>query len=165
MNLSNSVVSILAVTGVALSALCFLLLASRAIKERTDGEGAVLPANERIDVLLEAHARSIKRLEQAMAQLAGGERQLAEHMQSAIQQVGVVRFDAFDDMGGRLSFSAALLNAHGDGIIITSINGRQDTRCYAKQVRGGTSIHNLSDEEEQAIREAMSRARQAVEAR
>jgi hypothetical protein len=165
MNLSNSVVSILAVTGVALSALCFLMLASRSVRKRTDREGAVLPPSERIDVLLEAHARSIKRLEQAMAQLAGGEKQLAEHMQSAIQQVGVVRFDAFDDMGGRLSFSAALLNAHGDGIIITSINGRQDTRCYAKQVRGGTSIHNLSDEEEQAIREAMSRARQAVEAR
>jgi hypothetical protein len=67
-------------------------------------------------------------------------------------------------MGGRLSFSAAILNAHGDGLVITSINGRQDTRCYAKQVRAGTSIHNLSGEEEQAIRDAMSRAHQAVEA-
>lgn len=165
MNLSDSVVSILAVIGVALSGICFLLLLSRGLRERADREGSPLPANERVDVLLEAHGRSIKRLEQAMSQLAGGERQLAEHMQVAIQHVGVVRFDAFDDMGGRLSFSAALLNARGDGIVITSINGRQDTRCYAKQVRGGTSIHNLSDEEEQAIRDAMSRPRQAVEAR
>jgi len=165
MNLSNSVVSILAVTGVALSVLCFLLLLSRAARDRADRQRSPMAGSERVDVLLETHARSIKRLEQAMAQLAGGERQLAEHMQGALQHVGVVRFDAFDDMGGRLSFSAALLDAHDDGLVITSINGRQDTRCYAKQVRAGTSIHNLSDEEEQAIRDALSRPRQAVEAR
>jgi hypothetical protein len=165
MNLSDSVVSILAVTGVALSAICFLLLLSRALRERAEREGSPLPANERVDVLLEAHGRSIKRLEQAMSQLAGGERQLAEHMQVAIQHVGVVRFDAFDDMGGRLSFSAALLNAKGDGIVITSINGRQDTRCYAKQVENWTSIHNLSDEERQAIREALGKAEHRTEAR
>ena len=86
-------------------------------------------------------------------------------MKLVVQHVGVVRFDAFEDMGGRLSFSAALLDDRGDGVVITSINGRQDTRCYAKQVRGGTSIHNLSEEEEQAIREALSGARQTVEAR
>ena len=70
--------------------------------------------------------------------------------------VGVVRFDAFEDMGGRLSFSAALLDGNGDGLIITSINGRQDTRTYAKRVRNGTSSRNLSDEERHAIRLALS---------
>ena len=69
--------------------------------------------------------------------------------------MGVVRFDAFEDMGGRLSFSAALLDASGDGVVITSINGRQDTRCYAKQVKAGRSAHNLSDEERQAIKDAL----------
>ena len=100
-----------------------------------------------------------------MRQLATGEKRLAERMQGTVQHVGVVRFDAFEDMGGRLSFSAALLDDKGDGVVITSINGRQDTRCYAKQVRNGTSIHNLSEEEEQAIRESLSGARQTVEAR
>ncbi|HJP65501.1 MAG TPA: DUF4446 family protein [Actinomycetota bacterium] len=162
MNLSNSVLSILAVTGVSLGALCLLLLIGQAMRQRADRERSPLPPNERIDVLIDAHGRSIKRLEQAMVQLADGEKRLAELMQGAIQRVGVVRFDAFEDMGGRLSFSAAILNANGDGLVITSINGRQDTRCYAKQVRAGTSIHNLSGEEEQAIRDAMSRANQAV---
>jgi hypothetical protein len=164
MNLSDSVVSILALTGVSLAALCLLLLLGQALRDRSVRERSPLPANERVDVLLEAHGRSLKRLEQAMVQLADGEKRLAELMQGAIQHVGVVRFDAFEDMGGRLSFSAAILNAHGDGLVITSINGRQDTRCYAKQVRAGTSIHNLSGEEEQAIRDALSRAHQAVEA-
>ncbi|MFL6238960.1 MAG: DUF4446 family protein [Actinomycetes bacterium] len=69
----------------------------------------------------------------------------------AIRHVSVVRYDAFADMGGRLSFSAALLDDAGDGLVLTSINGRTETRSYAKGVKGGVSEHNLSPEEEQAI--------------
>jgi hypothetical protein len=54
-------------------------------------------------------------------------------------------------MGGRMSFSAALLDDNGDGVIISSINGRTETRTYAKLVRGLTSESNLSDEEREAI--------------
>ena len=61
--------------------------------------------------------------------------------------------------------SAALLDGNGDGVVITSINGRQDTRCYAKQVENWTSIHNLSDEERQAIREALGKAEHRTVAR
>jgi hypothetical protein len=50
-------------------------------------------------------------------------------------------------------------------VVITSINGRQDTRCYAKKVSGGTSAHNLSDEERQAIREALSTRETVAEER
>ncbi len=71
------------------------------------------------------------------------------------RNLGVVRYDAFDDMGGRMSFSLALLDDHGNGVVITSINGRQDTRVYAKAVRGGAS-HNLSVEEQAAIERAVS---------
>ncbi len=63
----------------------------------------------------------------------------------------MVRYDAFDDMGGRLSFSAALLDDAGDGLVLTSINARSETRTYAKGVKGGASDHSLSPEEQQAI--------------
>jgi hypothetical protein len=69
----------------------------------------------------------------------------------AIRHVSVVRYDAFADMGGRLSFSAALLDDAGDGLVLTSINGRTEARSYAKGVKGGASEHTLSPEEEQAI--------------
>jgi hypothetical protein len=69
----------------------------------------------------------------------------------ALRHVAVVRYDAFPDMGGRLSFSAALLDDAGDGLVLTSINGRTETRTYAKGVKGGASEHQLSPEEEQAI--------------
>ena len=69
----------------------------------------------------------------------------------ALRHVAVVRYDAFGDMGGRLSFSAALLDDSGDGIVLTSINGRSETRTYAKGVKAGQSDHSLSPEELQAI--------------
>ncbi|HWC13579.1 MAG TPA: DUF4446 family protein [Actinomycetota bacterium] len=72
----------------------------------------------------------------------------------AIQRVGLVRYDAFEEMGGQLSFSAAFLDDHGDGVLISSINGRTETRTYAKPVKGLSSSHNLSDEERSAIQAA-----------
>jgi hypothetical protein len=72
-------------------------------------------------------------------------------LSDALRHVAVVRYDAFGDMGGRLSFSAALLDDAGDGIVLTSINGRSETRTYAKGVKAGDSDHSLSPEEAQAI--------------
>jgi hypothetical protein len=72
-------------------------------------------------------------------------------LSDALRHVAVVRYDAFGDMGGRLSFSAALLDDAGDGLVLTSINGRSETRTYAKGVKAGASGHSLSPEEEQAI--------------
>ena len=69
----------------------------------------------------------------------------------ALRHVAVVRYDAFGDMGGRMSFSAALLDDAGDGLVLTSINGRSETRTYAKGVKGGASDHTMSPEEQQAI--------------
>ena len=79
-------------------------------------------------------------------------------LSDALRHVAVVRYDAFGDMGGRLSFSAALLDDAGDGLVLTSINGRSETRTYAKGVKAGESDHSLSPEEQQAIGYA-SRAR------
>ncbi len=164
MNLSNTTLSILVIVSLALSGVAFVVGLGRTMREQRLRGRPKTAHRAELEAQVEAQARSIQRLEAAMRQLASGERRLAELFQGAVQHVGVVRFDAFEDMGGRLSFSAALLDDHGDGVVITSINGRQDTRCYAKHVQNGTSIHNLSDEEEQAIREALSRARESVEA-
>lgn len=75
---------------------------------------------------------------------------------SALQKFHLVRYDAFEDMGGRLSFSAALLDDKGDGVVLTSINGRTETRTYAKLIRNYTSEHNLSEEEGEAIAGAVA---------
>ena len=65
--------------------------------------------------------------------------------------MGVLRYDAFEDVGGRLSFSCALLDEHGTGVVLTSINSRADARTYAKEIKSFTSDSKLSPEEEEAI--------------
>jgi hypothetical protein len=73
----------------------------------------------------------------------------------SVSRVAVVRFDAFEKLGGRLSFAAAMLDDHGDGIVLSSIHGRSETRVYAKGVRAGQSDHPLTPEERQAIGRAL----------
>lgn len=72
----------------------------------------------------------------------------------ALRDLAIVRYDALNEMSGQLSFSVALLNAAGDGVVISSINGRSETRTYAKVVLGGNGTQELSPEEEQAVRSA-----------
>ncbi|GAA3606964.1 hypothetical protein GCM10022199_08420 [Marihabitans asiaticum] len=79
---------------------------------------------------------------------------LRSEVGAALSRVAVVRYDAFGDMGGRLSFSAALLDANGDGIVLTSIHGRSESRTYAKGVTAGDSpdaAATLTPEERQAV--------------
>jgi hypothetical protein len=89
---------------------------------------------------------------------ARGDLDLARsELADALRHVAVVRYDAFGDMGGRLSFTAALLDDSGDGLVITSINGRTESRAYAKGVKEGASDQSLSPEEIQAIQLALGR--------
>ena len=69
--------------------------------------------------------------------------------------MAVVRYDAFGDMGGRLSFSAALLDDGGDGVVLTSIHARTETRSYIKGIQNATSESTLSPEELEAVASAM----------
>ncbi|WP_370324582.1 DUF4446 family protein [Euzebya sp.] len=121
---------------------------------------------EDVVTLLEMHLEEIKALQQEVRRQQAYARQLRSLLARSLSRIGTVRYDAFDDMGGRLSFSIALLDEHGDGSVITAMNGRVQTRTYAKPVTGGTSSHNLSEEEVQAIAQAMEsgtvRAAEAV---
>jgi hypothetical protein len=76
----------------------------------------------------------------------------------ALRHLAVVRYDAFDDMGGRLSWSLALLDDSGDGVVLTSIRGRSEARTYAKSVTGWRSEQELSPEETEAVSHARSAA-------
>ncbi len=163
MILSDAVLTILVLVSLVLSLIAVAIVVLRGIGKRS--RLSDVPLDKRLEAELDAHAKALKRLEAAVRQLVATERRLEDLTQTSIRNVGVVRFDAFEDMGGRLSFSAALLDGRGDGVVITSINGRQESRSYAKPVAKGASVHNLSDEEQQAIREALGARRQTAEAR
>lgn len=87
----------------------------------------------------------------------GLERRIEEQhrvLQLCVQHVGVVRFNAFQGTGSDLSFSLALLDANRDGVVLTSLYGRDESRTYVKPIRQGTSTYHLSEEEKQALQEA-----------
>jgi hypothetical protein len=71
-----------------------------------------------------------------------------------VQGVGFVRYSAFEDTGGDQSFSLALVDGDGDGVVISALYGRDATRVYAKPVAGWTSSRALAQEEEQALKKA-----------
>lgn len=73
---------------------------------------------------------------------------------AALKNLAVVRYDAFGDMGGHLSWSVALLDDAGDGVTLTSIHGRSEARTYAKNIRQWTCDQQLSPEEAEAIEHA-----------
>ena len=76
---------------------------------------------------------------------------LYEQTQKCVQKVGVVRFNAFDDTGSDLSFAISFLDAKNDGVVLSSIYGRNEARCYAKPINNSASTYMLSDEEKAAI--------------
>ena len=73
-----------------------------------------------------------------------------------IRRVGLVRYNPFSDAGSDQSFALALLNDHKDGIVLSSLYGREINRVYAKPIEKGASKYQLSDEERQAIERAMT---------
>ncbi|MCY0878130.1 MAG: DUF4446 family protein [Firmicutes bacterium] len=83
--------------------------------------------------------------------LGGRVDRLDARVTDAISRVGLVRFNPFEDTGSDLSFSAALLNDHGDGLILTSLWGRDEVRLYAKPIEKHESRYVLSQEEKQAL--------------
>ena len=73
----------------------------------------------------------------------------------AITRIAVVRFDAFDNMANDLSYCIAMLDSKNNGILISGIFGREDSRTYVKPIDAGVSSYKLTAEEEKALREAM----------
>ena len=118
---------LVAVVALVLAGLAWRRTASRGTADPTDG----LPTD-------------IHGLRQEVATLAAESRQTFRHL-------SVVRYDAFGDMGGHLSWSLALLDDEGNGVVLTSIHGRSDARSYAKSVGRWESDAQLSPEEAEAI--------------
>jgi len=157
---SNRTLTLLALISLGLGALGVLWGILGSGGRRRDAHETPLRGDEAVSVLL---AR-IERLEKAARTLDGRDKRQQLQIEAGVRRVALVRYDAFDDVGGRLSFSCALLDERGTGIVLTSINGRQDTRVYAKPVSEGTSSYNLSLEEDEAIRQALRDEHEAVNA-
>lgn len=78
-------------------------------------------------------------------------------IKDCIQKVSVIRYKAFEDVGSDLSFSVAMLDENNDGILLTGIFGRNESTTYAKPIEKGISRYDLSEEEEEALNNAINK--------
>ncbi|MGH2829613.1 MAG: DUF4446 family protein [Actinomycetota bacterium] len=159
MALNQDALQFVALAGVAVSgAAVAVAFRASARLDRLKRTMAILQGGEGADHedrdLATDIVNTVARLDRENGELFSGVRR-------SLQNVGLVRFDAFEDMGGRLSFAAAMLDIEGNGLVLTSINGRTETRMYAKPVERGVSKYHLSDEEQLAIRKALGEVEKA----
>ncbi len=113
--------------------------------------------HDRLAGSAEQAVRATERMGQIEALYAG----IDERSRRSLQHIGIVRFNPFEDTGSDQSFAIALLDDARDGIVISSLHGRANTRLFAKPVNDGASTHTLSDEEAEAIRLALGSAPRA----
>lgn len=107
---------------------------------------------ENLMEVLGEHFTRVEGLEQAANRLKRDIEGIKKEDLTHVQRVGLIRFNPFDDTGGNQSFALALLNDHGDGVVISSLHSRETTRIYGKPVKGfSESGFEFSSEEKQAI--------------
>ncbi len=96
----------------------------------------------------------LNQVEQLIAANAANEnniRKLFSNMKYTFQKVGMVKYDAFNEMGGKLSFSLALLNESNDGFVMNAVHSREGCYTYVKEIVAGNSVIVLADEELEAL--------------
>ena len=118
----------------------------------------VLPEGEigGIDEILDRQLKSVESLSERVDALNKLHHELEHLSQRTIQKVAVIRYNPFSDTGGDQSFAIALLDSLGNGVVVSSLHSRTDTRVFAKPVQSGRSKFQLSDEEQDAIRKALA---------
>ena len=105
-----------------------------------------------LEGLLEKHMEEMRLSVGRVKQLQQQQDDCNLQLQRALQHVGVVRFNAFHDMGGDLSFAIALLDGRENGVVLSSLFGRSESRVYAKPIERGQSAYLLTAEEKEAVR-------------
>ena len=83
--------------------------------------------------------------------------ELFEKMEKTICKVGLVKYDAFNEMGGKLSFALVLLNEHNTGLSMNSMHGLEGSYVYVKEIINGQSYIALGDEEQKALDMALDK--------
>ena len=129
---------------------------AKAVEARVDaifGEAT----GENVVRLLAEYLGTVRTTAAAVSRMKSEHDQIAAIMPSVIRHVGLVRFSPFHDTGGAQSFALALLDSQGDGVVLTGLHSRNDSRLYAKPVERGNSVYSLTPEEREAMQIALKK--------
>ena len=149
---------------VGLSAVCLFLLLynisisrrlNRLVRARKNSRIADGHAEDIAQRLTE-HSDALSGLDTRLEKLAAKQAELDSELDRCLKSVGIVRFNAFEDVGGEQSFALAVLDEQRNGVIVSGLYGRQDSRLYVKEIVSGKGERPLSDEELNALQKASS---------
>lgn len=146
-----------AIFGGTLLVLTFLSVRTAILFSRAQARLSLLLKDSRgqnLESLLYDHLREKLRLEAEIERLKAQLESVEERLATAKRHVGLVRYDAFEDVRGNQSFALAMYDDEGNGAVLTGIVGRVDSRVYCKPLSNGRSERDLSQEEQRAIKEA-----------
>lgn len=115
---------------------------------------AKFEGDESIEETLKKFIKMVNNVNEENKIMQANSKSIEKQLNSCFQNVGIVKYDAFDDIGSELSFAIALLDNEENGFIINSIYGRSSSNVYAKKIEGGTSKQTLSEEEIIALNRA-----------
>ena len=109
-----------------------------------------------IDETLKSYMEDVQKVDKLNKEILNYCENLDKTVDNCIQKIGLVRYNAFKDVGSNLSFALAILNNKNDGVVLNGIYSRDMSNIYAKPIVNGTSEYALSDEEKEAIKKAIS---------
>lgn len=137
--------------------LALYLIAEIRISRIKDKYNELVRGSDGVDIegLLLKNGHEIEEIRKDIYNLGKNIDKLDKKLTFAIQKVGFIRYNAFANMGSELSFSIVFLDDFLNGIVLTSIYGREQSICYAKPIKGGKSKYSLSTEEMQAMDRAI----------
>jgi len=107
--------------------------------------------------LIQAHSQDIFEMDKKVNELAYEVEKAKKSFAFPIQKIGFVKYDAFHDLKNKLSYSIVLLDGFNNGLLLTTIYGRESCITYAKEVKSGTVNQELSNEEIEALRMALAK--------
>jgi hypothetical protein len=152
----------LAAAATALVALILAVVLAFRVRRLRGAQRALLGSGANVDLV--AHASGLQgafealhaRVEEVAARLDQRMAMAEDRLDGAIAYRALVRYDAYGEMSGHQSTSLALLDADHNGVVLSSIAHRDTARLYCKQVHGGRGEHQLSPEEQEAVRRALA---------
>jgi len=109
-----------------------------------------------IDENLKVYMDRVQKVEDLNKEIIQYCESLDKTVDTCIQKIGIVRYNAFKDVGSNLSFTLALLNNNNNGVVLNGIYSRDNSNIYAKPIKDGKSEYVLSDEEKEAIEKAIN---------
>ncbi len=104
-----------------------------------------------LDEMLRKYLDDVKEIKKDNSEIKAYYTKLDSDIDSCIQKIGLVRYNAFKDVGSDLSFAIALLDKNDNGVVLNGLYGSESSNIYAKPIKSGKSKYQLSDEEKSAL--------------